>query len=204
MTTLKNIIGGNIVLTEDYWALSLVRKENADHAYLILEGVEQGERFIRDAHLVIKEDGNDKKADIIYREISIQKLQEVGANCSSYTWNISKPQAEALINLIQSEQQRAQNNEINYVLMGQSKLNNVFAHSAQSLNTEAHSANNASIDMLTREGHNCHSWAIAMVRTIGLKFANHWTSFIAVIPRLEVQGTHYADEPEPDTKCLVM
>ncbi len=125
----QNIIGGKHIISEDNWALSLVRRLGKEHAFLIIEGVDNGTRYTFDAHLVVKDGSNNTKADIIYSEVEVDKLLHVGEKCHSITWNISRAQAVALRALIEAEKARADEGRINYVMLGGSKAGGIFAAS---------------------------------------------------------------------------
>lgn len=201
-----NLIGGEHTINQDIWALSLIRKFNADHAYLVMEGINsEQERIIMDAHLVQKK-SNPKMADIVYRDISerFDELQAIGQSCSAYTWNINRFQADALVTLIQSEQQRANEDKINYVEFGKAKITGVFVSLPE--DAKASLGDNASIDALMRDGHNCGSWAIAMVRKLELPFKGNYMPFLFVRPKSLIQDRHNGDAKEPDSqqKCLIM
>lgn len=122
-----NIIGGRHIISEDSWALSLVRRLKKEHAFLIIEGIDDGARYTFDAHLVVKEGSNNTKADIIYSEVEVDKLIHIGEKCHSITWNISRAQAIALRALIEAEKARADAGKIDYVMLGGSKAGGVFA-----------------------------------------------------------------------------
>lgn len=208
-----NIIGGNHIINKDIWALSLVRKFNADHGYLIMEGIsDDNQRIIMDAHLVVKTGSNEKKAKIIYRDISgnnkLQELQKIGQSCSSYTWNISRFQADTFVSLVQSEQQRADEDKINYVQFGPSKISGGFVSLPDDAKASlGNYSDNAFMDTLLREGHNCGSWAIAMVRALQLPFKGNYVPFIfSYIPPIDIDNGHHDGDAEPDStqNCLMM
>lgn len=215
----KNLIGGKHTINQRIWALSLVRKFDADHAYLIMEGIgDDNQRIVMDAHLVVKKGSNDKKGDIVYRDISdrLEELQKIGISCSSYTWNISRFQVNTFDSLIQSEQQRAKENKINYVQFGQAKITGVFVSLAD--DEKASLGDNPLIDALTRDGHNCGSWAVAMVRALQLPFKGNYMPFFFnrpkdyLLPKEQKTGDKKPEpittEPEPTTEeqsiCLTM
>ena len=209
----KNIIGGQHDIDQNIWALSLVRKEGADHAYLILEGIdEKGERIIEDMHLVVKKGTNGRKGEVVSRStlyhptFKLEDIIEVSSDCSSYTWNVNSAQVQKLKELVQSEKQRADKNEINYVLFGDPVLSGIVGasldqmRSTESKEALAKKSDNHSMDMLLRTGHNCGSWAIAMARALELQFRTSWLSFVAVYPAKEIQGAHDGDKGEPTTR----
>ncbi|GAG15588.1 unnamed protein product, partial [marine sediment metagenome] len=91
-----NLIGGKHIISNQMWALSLVRKLGREHAFLVTEGMDEGDRFIRETHLIIKDDLKNTKADILVRELDVDELKKLGENCHSKTWSISREQAVAL------------------------------------------------------------------------------------------------------------
>lgn len=206
----RTMVGGQHLLTPNQWALSLVRNRDADHAYLILEGVDDKHtRVCMDAHLVVKK-SNDRKADIVLRGITVNQLKEVGEACHSYTWSISKAQAEQLITAIKAEKARADKDEINYVMAGKTLVNTFVSNSLWNESKESleNHSQNVSVDALTRAGHSCCSWAIAMIKSMHLPTPTNFTAFIACVPKDLVRGTHNGDEvlEEPTTikPCSIM
>lgn len=203
---LRTIVGGQHLITPSRWALSLVRKANADHAYLILEGVdENNERFCMDAHLVVKKT-NERKADIVFRGIPVNQLKEIGDSCHAYTWTLSKEAGETLITTIKSEKARADRNEINYVLAGKTQVNTFISNSLWNESKESleNHSQNASIEGLTRDGHSCCSWAISMVKSLGLPTPSSFTPFIVCVPRHVLKNTHNGNLEEPSSRCSIM
>lgn len=207
---IRSVVGGQHLLDPNTWALSLVRKIEADHAYLIIEGVDDNQaRICMDAHLVVKK-SNERKADIIFRGITFNQLKAVGEACHSFTWTLSKAQAEQLMASIKADKARADNDEINYVMAGKTLVNTFVSNSLwneSKVSLENHSKN-VSIDALTREGHSCCSWAIAMIKSLHLSTPDNFTAFIACVPKDLVKGTHNGDEvlDEPTTvrRCIMM
>jgi len=206
---MRNLIGNTHEITQNMWALSLVRKMEADHAYLILEGVdEEGGRATHDAHFVVKAGTNNKKGEVVFREyLSISKLREVAEGCHSYTWALEKAQVDRFIEIVRAEQVK----DIDYVMGGKTNISGLFgaslegAGSSESKESLVNSSlNNPSLDLLLRKGHNCGSWAVGVVQALGLKAPTSWLSCVIHVPRNEVKGTHNADEEEPTTRCLMM
>lgn len=210
VSEMRTIVGGQHLLTSNVWALSLVRKLDADHAYLILEGVDENQaRICMDAHLVVKK-SNQRKADIVFRGITLNQLKAVGEACHSFTWTLSKAQAEQLMATIKAEKARADKEEINYVMAGKTLINTFVSNSLwneSKLSLENHSKN-VSVDALTREGHSCCSWAIAMIKSLHLPTPANFTAFIACVPKDLVKGAHNGDEvlEDPNTikRCTMM
>lgn len=205
----RTIVGGQHLLTQENWALSLVRKLEADHAYLILEGVDDDQsRFCMDAHLVIKKGSDGKKADIVNRGLTPHQVKEVGDACHSYTWQISKAKAEQLIGWVKEQKAKADRDEINYVLAGKTKLNTFFNKSLINESNESveNHSRNVSVDALLVKGHSCCSWAIEMITKLGLPTPTSFAPFFACIPKNIVQGTNNGDalQEEPTTKCRIM
>lgn len=192
---MQNIIGGNFELMVGIGALSLVRKTNtekaAHHAFLVLEGVDDnGNRIIMDAHLVVKEGSENKKADIVFRDRTPQQIQEIGDACVAYTWSVNAHQARAFRELVASERQRASQDEISYKITGKTRLtgfvgkssdNSGLTESKQSL---GNASDNACSDfLLNPEGHNCMTWAVGMVQALQLPTPTSWNIFIYADPK---------------------
>lgn len=217
LTTFRNMIGGNHLLSEEYGALSLVRKFGAAHAYLVLERVNEGERLTVDVHLVVKhgtEDLPNQKGEIVYREIGFQMLYDLSQGCHSVTWSIDTKQMEAFERLVKQEKKRADQDEIGYCVVGYAKGAGLFGSSLEQLKSESikewsiqHSHSSASEFLLKRE-HNCYSWAQAMVINLGFSPPTKWSECFAKDPRRVIEGARDGDaSEEPSTgggKCLVM
>lgn len=214
----KSLIDHIHCISEELYALSLVRKDGQDHAYLILEGVDDsGGRTIADAHLVYKEDTKYTKADIIYRDnITIEQLVEAAINCHAYTWHLMPEKAEALLTLIQAEQERGEKGLITYIPLGDTKPSGLFGASSEKLGSQQiqedllnsiekkFSANNK-VSLISRDalrsllvsGHNCHSWAEAMVKSLNLPTPEKWTKFLAYDPKKQINGINNGDNIQP-------
>lgn len=242
MAALHNLIGGNHMIDQNVYALSFVRKLAADHAYLILETIdENGARKTFDAHLVIKEGSGNTKADIVFREISLQNLGEVAEGCHSITWNISRLQSVALRALIDAEKARANQNLINYILFGKSSTSGFITSASKASGSDDYAdaskdsvqdirlkidralddlpedvsvkyegfklkagyISMESVDMLFREGHNCASWAIAMLKAIQLDYDPGFLKTLVIVnPNGIVNGNHQG-ENLPNTHCVI-
>jgi hypothetical protein len=191
---------GEKEISKNNWVLSLVRKFDKDHAFLILEGINSdGSRCMKQAHLFIKEDSNNKKAIIVYKLITLESLRELSEGCKSISWDITKIQSKAVRALIRSEVDRGARGEIDYVITGNSKVNGLFgdsleqSHLDESKNYSAEKTNNAAMYALLKSGHNCYSWAYAMVKAIQLPLIQQsWISVLVKRPLYELDGQHDA------------
>jgi len=84
------------------------------------------------AHLVVKEDTNDKKAKSVYKDIAFEELKTIGEGCHSISYRIPRSKAIALMALVESEVERGDNDGINYILLGKSKVSGKFGDSSAS------------------------------------------------------------------------
>jgi hypothetical protein len=196
---LRTIVGAKPhYINKDVWALSLVRGRGKHHAYLILEGMdEEGERVMEAAHFRIKEGTDDKKGEVTFGDMAIEKLKKVGENCHSYTWDIIKEQVEKFHSIVNDELER----DIDYVHFGKSKTNGLLGesldHSGSTRSKQSlhdNSGQYSCMDALLRKGHNCLSWAKAVVKALELGTPTSWVSFVATDPERELQGNHDGKE----------
>lgn len=205
---IRNMIGGTHFINEEKWSLSLVRKLGQDHAYLILEGIENGSHVCIQAHLVIKDNTDNKKANIIYDSIGCDKLKQLCQGCNSYTWQITKEQGQALIKMIKDEKAKSDRNEINYVLTGKTKLNTFFNASLTNDSNASveNKSRNVSVDALVVKGHSCCSWSIAMIETLKLPAPKSFSPVFVCVPKHIIKGSYNADRLEPETtaRCSIM
>lgn len=143
---LKTIVGGKHMISSDVWALSLVRRLDKEHAFLVLEGVYDGGRVATRIDLKCKEGTNNTKAEIVTRELNVTELIDLGADVYSITWNIDTEQRKALLDLIEAEKLRSQAGLINYITLGNSKAGGSVATSTEASGLYAsHNASQVSI-----------------------------------------------------------
>lgn len=239
---MKSILSSSHYLSEEQWAVSIVRKESEDHAFLILEGIDprvsEDTPVIYGISLWVKEGTQHKKARIeIEESLQEARLAEIGKDCSSYTWAITPLQAQILYCFSYLEKERGDKDQINYVLVGSTYWGKGAAFFSKSSGLESVSkpivesnfynyknsivsrsmpddvkANVLSVaenskDSLLRDGHNCLSWAIAMLKTIHLDVGlidSHSQRFTITKPdRVITGGQHNADTEKPRTGCSV-
>ena len=202
---MKTIVGGSHVISNDLWALSLIRREGKHHAYLILEGVDKdGERVMQEVHFHIKEGTDGKKGEVTFGDMPIGKLRKVGEKCNSYTWHLTQEQVEKFNSIIISEQKR----DYDYVHFGKTKTGGLLGDSLESSGSkqskqslENKSGGSSCMDALLRKGHNCLSWAKAVVQALELRTPTSWVSLMVVAPKHELQGTHDGNAPK---RCILI
>lgn len=127
--SIKCNIGGHHILDAEFGAISLVRRLGQEHSFIVLERFEEGGIRSKVAHLTYKPDTRETKAIIIYNHMSNAKLTELAAKCHSITWQISKAKMEAFEMLMQVEVARGEAGEIDYVMLGKTKVNNLIGAS---------------------------------------------------------------------------
>lgn len=223
----KNFIGGKIELTANQSALSIVRKNRAEHAFLVLEAIdENGERLIYNAHLVKNETSNGTKALVVFKQnVSVQELIAYAADCNAYTWPITQNEMTTVLELIQYELERAQANEINYLLGGKASALASIVGSTQYLTSTQVSAEKVeacfknietkgnkltsqvvsreSIRSLLVDGHNCLSWTIAIVKAININVPNDFTQCLVVNPK-KLEGQNTLERNNNNNFCRLM
>lgn len=212
----RNLINPSHFISERQGALSLVRKLGADHAYLVLERLNRdGKRCIVDAHLVIKK-GTEKQprplGHVIYRAITLGDLMKLSMDCHSVTWGVSEDQMETFDEIVKAQQKQAAEDKIEYVVFGKAAAAGSSGASLEQFHSKvlkdwsvAHKKGSVS-DYLLRKGHNCFSWAVAVVLNVGgLKPPQEGFSKCVVRkPYSAVKGTKDGDADQPTTKCLTM
>jgi hypothetical protein len=212
---MRSIIGNNLI-DDQIGALSLVRKFNAAHAYLILEYKHKGEQSAEDIHLVVKrgtEGDHPPKADIVYREnLSFEQLHEVAAGCYSVTWSVTQEEIAKLRELVSSEQVRTANNSIDYHVVGNVSMAGLFGASLQAVQSHdihqwsQQNSKGSVSDYLLVNGHNCYSWAQAIVMNIGLVPPSAWSECFVKDPRRtlhEGQVEGMREEPNTISTCII-
>ena len=222
---MMNVIGGNQALNDSCCALSLVRNNGGNHAYLILEMIEDGVRKTMKAHLLIKENSDDKKATIVHGPVSIDELVGMqAAGLNSFTWGISRLQARAFVALVEAERERGDNDEIDYVIPGKTSIGGSCGRSLESLGAERSTQRSeeyldrfkarypdcsavqisvVSLDSLLREGHNCLTWAESMIKALQLPYCDRLGHVFAANPKMTIVGCHDADAMSQSACCLL-
>ena len=210
------------------WALSLVRKKKQGeeaHAFLVLEGVENNTDIIKEFHLTYNKETahTNTHGIIVARQIEYAFLNDYAQDCHSYTWSVTVAQANALIALVAMEMERGKNKEINYIVMGETKAAGSVGASLDSVglmgNKKAsverietlckNHQNFISRDSLRNllvQGHNCYSWAVAMVEAIKLTPPpeNSFMRCVVRNPYVAVNGNQRGEDIESTQGCLMM
>ena len=221
----QNLIGGAHSIDNALWALSLVRKKNQRaeaHAFLVLEGIDKNNAdVIKEFHLAY---GKETTYGCIFeKKIDYAFLNTYAQDCHSYTWSITVTQANALIALAAMERERSNNREIKYIMMGDTKMAGSVGTSLDSVGLmgskkasierietlcKAHE-NYVSRDGLRNllvQGHNCYSWAVAMVEAINLTPPpeNGFIRCIVRNPMSAINDNQRGEDIEPTQGCLMM
>lgn len=190
----KSFIGDKEI-THEKAAISLVRKFDKDHSFLVLEKLDkQGNREMKQAHLFIKEDSNNKKAIIVYKDIDLDALKELSEGCHAITWTLDRDGANYFKSLVEFEVNRSAQGKIDYVITGNSKINGLFGDSLEQSNLDnakkqSEQTNNMYMASLLTHGHNCFSWADAMITALQLeKKQDSWKAVLVKRPMVELKG----------------
>lgn len=206
---MQNLIGGKHLVDNELGVLSLVRKFNAAHAYLILEYQRDEQLCVDDIHLVVKrgtENNHPPKADIVHRKnLTIDQLNEVVGNCYSVSWAVTQSEMARLRSLVVREQVRVADNAIDYHIVGNAPAAGLVGQSLQVAQSEAirewslQNSSGMASEYLLVNGHNCYSWAQAMVMSLGLPAPTIWSECFVKDPRKTLM-----EEPETHSRCSVM
>ena len=222
---MKNSINGTHDLTQDNWVVSIVRRKEGDHCFLILEGLgDQHERITLRAELgykVINQNSDpieyDKtKAQIYLNATPYDWLQRKASAKEFYyrTFEITREQKERLRVKIQADQAK----ELTYVEFGNqnslaggfvgNSLESVGSNEAKNASvasnhaffkpTNVSSASaHSSIDASLQRGYSCVSWAIETIHSIRHDYDSTALGLLFVnIPQWEVASEGH----EPSTE----
>lgn len=144
-------------ISEISWVVSVARKKDSAHVFLILEGIKQHKRFIVRAELT------ENHSHVTISLALLDNLKRFKASVSSYEVNqfeIEAKQGEILLRNIQCDQRK----KIYYSRRGDAAIGSrsIFAQ-----NTETHS---------------CVSWARKQIRLIGLDMPSKWHNVVVTLP----------------------
>ncbi|MBA2653242.1 MAG: hypothetical protein H0U73_13400, partial [Tatlockia sp.] len=186
---MRNLISGDFELTPERWILSILRRKNGDHAFLILEGLDsENKRVISRAELGYRKD--EKSADLSDRshyqiyftpQVNVELLRKTAeAKTFCYqSFSINTKQKDEFLATVQREVKSSAEQKLPYVTFGNqhalaggffgSSVERVGGQSKKQASIEAnHSSlghNNSvpflheTIDASLQRGHSCVSWA---------------------------------------------
>lgn len=207
----RSVINDKRKLVEGEWVLSLVRRKNTAHAYLILEGLENKEVTIRKrAELAFKETAPKKRdplrTQIYYYDLTDDRLELMRRDQNDYlckTFIITPEEKVRLDTKIEADQDR----EIPYNLGGHTKSSGFFGASLASAgpsesrassiasaekkveggSSSGYSLGHSSLATL-RDGHNCLSWAEETVCYLNPKLdpRGGFAKYVIAVPQLEL------------------
>jgi WD40 repeat protein len=129
--------GGFLSLTAEQWVVSLAyKKEENEHAFLILEGIENKKRAIYRAEVFIDEKRKDVRftvpvygelgfgyAYVEIRPITVHQAEELAKQCSFRSECITKKQAEQLKDLVIKYGEKT---DLRYNVLGDNKIYQPF------------------------------------------------------------------------------
>lgn len=196
------------MVDKDIWALSIIRKENKNHAYIILEGLKDNEPIAWEAHLF--DSGVDTvqpKAGILFEVMDDDKLYYVSKECNCMSWDFEANRFEELKNIIEIYQQSAEIKEINYQVYGDAITVGAVGGSLEtfgsedSRNNSVNNSNNSVSQYALRKGHNCYSWAVEVVSKLSFEVPQHWTGFFVSDPKRQIIGRKKVDNESQ--KCII-
>jgi len=237
-STPKKITHTNAVVTLLRKSTKVTDADNPNHAFLIIESVENNTPVTCEAHLLIKPGTNHNLAKIVFEPTTTDRKMALSEYCFGCVWDISPKQKELLLKLITFDQARADEGLINYVMLGKTPIAGSVGKSSVGsgstisyksstdsvevlrgrANKQIKKINKAearngflvmcgnssvisaeSLDFLLRDGHNCLSWACAMLEAIGKKNVYEsaiWHNLI-INPRAEMTKMRDGDELTP-------
>lgn len=208
MHTYDNYIGGEHEISQEQGAISLVRRQNRTHAFLVVEYVDdKDEQQVYKIDFVLKE-GSQDKANITCEAMSLDDLCNLGTECYSTTWELSTIKREMLDEHVANEKARADRDEIDYQRVGDSPIAGSLGSSMTKAlspdRKEMQKGSSRSCDPLVWKGHNCYSWAVAALRSICITNIpeESVTKFIFKDPRKQLTSTINGDTYKH--RCLLM
>ena len=186
---LPSILHDNVnhTLSENYWTVALVRKKEGQHAFLVLEGIDEGKvYFAKRIDLVIP--NANKNSFFInpnFAEIRIQKLsrsedyihlRQLSENCICQVYSISANLGNQLLGNSEADQEK----KIYYNYSGDGSFYSFY--------------------LPNNEKHNCISWCLKQLQLVGIPIKRKWYDAIAVIPE-----SYLSDEPKVESRrgCLL-
>jgi hypothetical protein len=207
----RSIFNDEHKLAEGEWILTLTRRNNSSHAFLILEGLDAKEEPIRKrAELAFKEIAPGKydplRTQIYCYDLSGDKLELMRRDqgdyvCRTFILNLSEKQR--FDDKIEADQSR----EFRYNLGGHTKISGFLGTSLASSGSEGARASSvaaaerkvaegggpskasghASLATL-EDGHNCLSWAEEAIRYVNpaLDPRGKFAKFVIAVPQIEL------------------
>jgi hypothetical protein len=195
------------LISDTTWVVSIARKRESwlsssfffgttgsDHAYLILEGIQNHRRFIIRAELTY--DTSTEEVQIKMKPLDDLKqfAKSVAEGIEAHQFEISASVGQALLRHIQADQQKV----IRYSLFGDG--GNIYPSllftdaiptpsSSTSLLPSASAPSNSNLNTLVStqvatesETHNCLSWCRKQMMQIGKEMPIRWYNFAVTLP----------------------
>lgn len=186
-------IDQTIMVSQDIWAVSLIRRQkakNPEHAYLLIEGLDSHNQGTIARYDLVISKNNNGQSEIIMHEFSDIPLEEVnpfvledlikmaGETDKLYylTWNITQDEANRL-------KQDVEQDKANPPQYNQSGDKSLFSQS------------------LGGSGHSCFTWARAKLLKLNnpdIDVKADWTDYVIAVP------SHYLTGGAKKSSCLLM
>lgn len=160
---LRNRIGGFTNLDEQQAVVSMLRGNDKNHVFILIEGVYQGKELVYESHL-FQQDG---QVIITLNTIVDEKLDHLAKDYYYKGWPISIEQAQRLIEAIKLDQEKAECGKLVY-----NKLGDSFIYAFRFGRGQTY--------------HNCISWAEEKLKEIGLTMEHNWLDCIVMYPKYKI------------------
>lgn len=228
MFNVYNVVGGKHLISNEAWTVSLVRKKaghGAEHAFLIIEGLYQGNYKIVRADLFVKE-GAPLGSSALFGESGLKGSNYAG-NASAKTLPGSSGQAvlfasnasgQAMIKMkeLMLDELEALAGQCEYKTYG------ITAEQAETLISQIEKDVGAklgynlfgdgsvySASFLSQRFHSCVSWAIEKLRQINIKVEGTWHDFILVktskiLPAAKQENVPQEEQTTGVNRCSMM
>ena len=184
----RSLINHSIAISEKKACISLLRKKENEHGFLLIEYIDSHEYCIKRSDLFI--DGSQPRylskgmALVELKDYTAKKVSQLMKDGICFkAWSTDQATAKQLIKNIRDDLDK----EIHYSLLGDSiVLSSSFWNSRKS-----------QIDPY----HNCLSWATEKLNEVSLYLDGPWYKFVARISSSEITND---DESKSKSFCLVM
>jgi len=121
-----SIISNKARVTREFdqnsWLLTYLRRPNADHAFLLMEGFLQMKRTSKVAQFIVKPGTDGVNGTIRFEDISDSALRELSRDCIGLTAKLSLDECQVLFDLIEAQRQLGEMGQLNYIQSENSKI----------------------------------------------------------------------------------
>ncbi len=178
---MPSLLDGDLEVTQSIWVVSLLRKPagvNPEHAFIVVEGSrEEGRSLLRRYDLLVGD--NTKEYEIFVKELDVAQslarktlMNDILKNEDVFgkSWQLGSEKADELHQIVDASRRQP---ERIYNILGEVATAPHTAPNSKEENLDRISSTPTSAllahGILTAPGHNCFTWARAMLRELKLK-----------------------------------